>query len=167
MCAAQRKNTVEFNINFTAPAFFWYAADEEEYTIYGRSKNITNPFTLPCMFGETTAGADFENQNEFDIYPVVRIISDANETTSSFLITNETTGEKIEMTGYSVPKGKMVEVDCYGLRATADGTDVLNYFNDFSGFRLIPGLNVIKCEQNGTNQRLRAAFVCSIPYVGI
>ena len=64
----------------------------------------------------------------------VKIISDSNDKTESLELTNETTGKKITMTGYSITAGTQILIDCQSLTVTAGGVDVLDYFNDFSDF---------------------------------
>ena len=157
----------EFNINFTLPGFFWYDEQQTEIAAHTRIKNLPMPFTLPRSFGSTVSGATIINTNDFDIFPRVKIISDSNDKTESLELTNETTGKNITMTSYSITAGTQILIDCQSLTVTAGGVDILDYFNDFSDFALIPGGNQIKCTNNGLNQSLRVAVEFYRPYVGI
>ena len=82
-------------------------------------------------------------------------------------ITNHTTDKEIVLSGLTIEDGKKIVVDCKKLTATVEGENVINYFNDFSDFSLIPGENNLECiDSNGRKETLIEIEFYK-PYVGI
>lgn len=166
-CAVPIKASVEFNINFTVPDSFWYEYNMTSIAVSKKTPNLTTTFTLPRVFSFNETSAWITNENEFDIYPVVRIISNAVTSSGSLTVENVTTGCKIILTGYAVSSGTMIEIDCKNMTAKCGRTNAINYFNDFSDFMLKPGKNQLKAYNNNNDSKFTAAIEFYRPYVGI
>lgn len=167
VCANAVKNSVEFNINFTVPDFFWYDNEKTIIPVGKTIKLLQTPFTLPMMFGQRISEATIENENEFEIYPKFTLIAKNITENGAIRVTNHTTGQQIIFSGLNVDDGKKIAVDCKKLTATIDGVSVINYFNDFSDFALTPGVNELECVDSNENRETIVALEYYKPYVGI
>lgn len=161
------KESVLFNINFTVPDFFWYSSELTSIPVSQRVKNITNPFTLPRVFTIKTANAAVYNHNDFNIYPIIKIIANEMTSTVSLVILNDTTGEKITLSQYAVSAGEAITIDLKSLTADVGGVSVINYFNDFSDFAIIPGNNLLKVTDSNGNSKITVAVEFNRQYVCI
>ena len=167
VCAQKIKSSIEFNINFTVPDSFWYEYAETMIPVSQRVSNLTTQFTLPRIFTTRTSDAVITNENEFDIYPTVKITGGAVTASGSITVENVTTSETIVLSGYAVASGAVIVIDCKNLTATYNKYNIINYFNDFSDFKLVPGENHIKVYDNNNNSQIRVSVEFYRPYVGI
>lgn len=167
VCANVVKQSIEFNINFTIPDFFWYDNEKISVAVGETVKLLQTPFTLPMMFSQRTSEATIKNENEFEIYPVFTVAAKNITKDGSIYIKNHTTGQQVILTGLDVEDDKQIVIDCKKLTATIDGASIINYFNDFSDFSLVPGLNVLECVDSNDNRETIVALEYYEPYVGI
>ncbi len=167
VCANAVKNSVEFNINFTIPDFFWYDSEKISITVGEKINLLKTPFALPMMFSQRISQATIENENEFEIYPVFTFVTKGVTKEGSIYIINHTTGQQIILSGLNVEDGAQIVVDCKKLTATVNGTNIINYFNDFSDFALVSGLNNLECIDSNGNRETMIALEYYKPYVGI
>ena len=163
VCANTVKNSVEFNINFTVPDFFWYDSEQTVVAVAERKNLIKSPFALPMMFSQRISRVTIKNENEFGIYPKITFVTEAG----SVYIINHTTGEQIVLSGLSVEDGMEIVIDCKELTATVNGENIINNFNDFSDFAIVPGLNDLECIDSNENRETVIALKYYKPYVGI
>lgn len=154
--------TVSFTVNFNLYDFYWYEADKTILTVNSKTDHITSDsFTLPLMFTSYETQQTVENIEDFNIYPVVRVLNNGEVTEADISIINETTGKTITITGYTLAENDVLTLDC--LRLTAQnsvGENLLNYCNEFEDFCLIQGSNLIK----GYNYNGEAAVSVSVEY---
>lgn len=167
VCANAVKNSVEFNINFTVPDFFWYDSEKTVVAVAERTNLLQTPFTLPMMFTQRISRATVINENEFEIYPKFNVVAKNITEAGSLYIINHTTGEQVVLSGLSVEDGTQIVVDCKELTATINGESVINYFNDFSDFTLIPGINDLECIDSNEKRETVVTLEYYKPYVGI
>ncbi len=167
VCANAVKKSIEFNINFTIPDFFWYDNEKISLPVGKTTKLLQTSFSLPMMFGQRISEATIKNDNEFEIYPVLTFVAKNITKDGSIYIKNQTTGQQVILTGLDVYDSKQIVVDCKKMTATMDGVNVINYFNDFSDFSLVPGLNVLECVDSNGNRETMVAVEYYQPYVGI
>lgn len=104
------------------------------------------PFEFPIIFGASTASVSIDAQNEGDlpVYPVgIRVYGPVN----SPKVTNESTGEYIELQGINLSTTANVLSIVYdkdSLRVEVDGVSAINQVTNASTyFKLQPGSNVI------------------------
>lgn len=167
VCGKAVKNSVEFNINFTVPDFFWYENKKTVVAVGGTTKLLKTTFSFPTMFSERVSEATIENENEFAIYPVFTIIAQNVTKDGWITVTNHTTGTQIALSGIDVEDNAVIAVDCKKLTATMNGQSVINYFNDFEDFSLEPGTNVLECVDSNENRSNKIQMEYHRPYVGI
>lgn len=138
----------EFNINFTLPCFYWEEAEKTVFPLFKRNNEITENFTLPCVFTSRTTGNEIINDTDFDIFPTVEFL--VNDTTDfNLIIKNETTGATIELENYSLTKNDKILIDTEKITAEKNGVSILNSFNDFTDFCLTAGRNEITVTNGG------------------
>lgn len=157
VCAKELKNTVEFNINFTIPDFFWLEYELTTATVASRENLIKTPFTMPMIFAQRISTATVQNEQEFEIFPKFIIIANNISAAGVIYILNHTTGEQIVISDLNVENGSEITIDCKQLTASVNGIDIINNCNDFSGFSLIPGNNLLECVDNNEG---RNSIVC-------
>lgn len=169
VCAAPKGQTVEFNINFTVPDFFWYESKKTVIAVATIEKQLSTPFTLPACFGRRTASASISNETELDIYPKLTFIVKNVTEAGSVFIRNLTTGREIVLSGISLPDGAQIEIDCASLTAinAESGESIINSFNDFSDFALVPGENLIECTDTNGNAETCVSVEYYKQYVGV
>lgn len=167
VCANAVKNSVEFNINFTIPDFFWYDNEKTVIAVAKRTNLLASPFTLPMMFTQRISQAIIENENEFEIYPQFIIVAKDITEDGSVYITNNITGKKIILSGLAIEDGTKIVVDCKKMTAMINNESIINHFNDFSDFSLVPGLNDLECIDTNENRETSVAIEYYKPYVGI
>lgn len=169
-CGDYRESLCTFNVNFTLYNFFWEDADISSLIVFTRTNgNFTNDkFTLPCVFTSRKAGTAILNDTEFDIYPIITIESSNAANSYPIKITNETTGEEITISGYSIPKGEVITIDCEKYTAVnGSGVSIINYFNDFENWRIVKGENVIKATSNNSSSGIDIKIQYRKKYVGV
>lgn len=169
VCAAPKGQTVEFNINFTVPDFFWYESKKTVLAVASVEKKLSTPFTLPMSFSSRTARSSISNENEFEIYPKLTFIAKNVTEAGSIFIRNLTTGSEIVLSGIEIPDGTQIEIDCATLTAinAESGESIINSFNDFSDFALAPGENLIECTDTNGNAETCVSVEYYKPFVGV
>ena len=167
VCAKPIKQTVAFNINFTAPAGVWYEYTVTEIPVATRTPNLSTPFTLPRAFSLRISDAKIYNDNKFEIFPTVTVISNSVTADGGLTVENLTTDTKIILSGYAVERDTKIEIDCKNMTAKCGDKNAINYFNDFSDFALVPGENHIKAYDSNNDSKFRVAIEFRKPYVGI
>jgi len=109
---------------------------------------------LPAIATVRTIRANVINNGEIDVYPIIHIYNTANQVAlmsgfSGVIITNETTGAKIEL-DYSPSDGEEIIIDLALRRITSNlAGNIINYISDdtvLSDFILKTGENIISCE---------------------
>jgi hypothetical protein len=167
VCANAVKNSVEFNINFTVPDFFWHDSQKTVIAVGERTKLLKTPFTIPMMFAQRISKATVENENEFEIYPRFTIIAKNITEDGSIYITNHTTSQQIVLSGLAIEDDSQIVVDCKKLTATVNNESIINNFNDFSDFSLVPGLNTLECIDSNGNRETIVSLEYYRPYIGV
>lgn len=136
---------VNFSIYLIIPGFWWYAAECTNISIAKRVDTISTSFTLPCTFTERTSEAAINNDTDFEIYPEIIIKSNISSSSATLKIVNETIGETIILSGYEISQNETITINCDLYTAyNQDGENLINYFNDFEAWCIIPGENTIK-----------------------
>ena len=161
------KESVEFNINFTVPDFYWYEFLKTEIPVCTRINHIETEFRLPTVFTTRIAEATINNPNNFNLYPIIKIIAGSTSESETLEVLNDTTGESVVLSGYTLNANEIVTIDCKTLDADASGVSVINYLNDFSDFSLIPGSNHLICTNARLGSMLTVAIEYYRPYIGI
>ena len=83
-------------------------------------------------------------------------------------ILNETTGEYIQLSGATLSPGDIIVIDCENLTAVLNGkTNIINSFNDFESFKIIPGKNVVKGINNNSSSAVNITMEYYKKWIGV
>lgn len=140
-----------FVASIVIPSFYWEDYDVTQIPIISRTDEISDTFTLPCVFTSRIAEAVIENSGELDIYPIVRISGGLTTQTGTIKITNDTIGQSIELSNYTINPNDIIVIDCESMTATKnDSENIIGSFNDFEDFKIVKGKNELKgvCAEN-------------------
>lgn len=136
-----------FAVQFVCDSPFFEDSTDTTSPLYERKKLITSPFSLPCMFGEITAGAKIEIVGDVSVEPIITIYCPQRfENTDSIVVKNETTGKSITL-NYSPSDDEKIIIDIKRRKITSSiNGNIINYLTEdtFLGdFILVSGGNVI------------------------
>ncbi len=162
-------NALPFTVNFTLYDFYWYLADAFCVFIADKTNFITSDnFALPMIFTSYTSRQTVCNEEDFSIYPTVKIKNTGAAKTDDIKVLNETTGVEVVITGVSLVENDLLTIDCQNLTAqNQSGENLLNFCNEFEDFCLASGDNVIFAESNDEDGEIRVAIEYFVPRVGV
>lgn len=162
-------NSVDFTVNFNCYDFYWYAASLTSIAAYEMTNYIqSDGFSLPLMFSSFVSEANVLNTENFAIFPTVRIRNTgAAAKNAEVTVKNLTSGESIRFSGYNLKSGDVIEIDTLSLKAVSNAESVVNYFNDFSDFCLLPGTNSIKTTLGTDASKIAAEISYYRPFIGV
>ena len=168
----ERKFTAYWNLpfvlNITIPTFYWTDYEITNIPVILRKDEIQTSFTLPCVFTSRVAEAVVDNSSGFDFYPVVKISAGNQYESGAVKILNETTGEYIQLSGATLSPGDIIVIDCENLTAVLNGkTNIINSFNDFESFKIIPGKNVVKGINNNSSSAVNITMEYYKKWIGV
>lgn len=157
-----------FVLSITIPSFYWTDYEITPIPIVSRSNEFTTSFTLPCVFTSRTAEASILNDSGFDFYPVIKIMAGARAENGTVKILNDTTGEYIQLSNFTLSPGDMIVIDCESYKATLNGTtNVINSLNDFEIFKIVPGENIIKGLNNNSSSAINVSMEYYKKWMGV
>lgn len=156
---------ISFNVNFTLYRFFWEDFYETQL-LFDRKNEVTDKFTLPCVFTSRKLETTFQNKTDFAVYPVITIQALSAAENKTVKIKNLTTGEEISIDGYTFVSGEMITIDCenYSVQSDING-NILNQMNDFESWCLKAGANSVQCLNGGASVAIAIKFF--VKYVGV
>ena len=136
-----------FVIQFVCDSPFFEDAEDSILPLYQREKLISSPFSLPCMFGKITAGANIEIRGGISVEPIISIYCpQAFEGVENIIVSNETTGKVIKL-DYAPSDNEKIVIDVKNRKITSSKNgNIINYLTEdtFIGdFVLAPGLNIL------------------------
>ena len=140
-----------FVASIVIPSFYWEDYSITQLPIISRTDEITDTFTLPCVFTSRIAEAVIDNAGEFDIFPIVRISGGTTAQTGTIKIINNTIGQSIELSNYTINPNDIIVIDCENMTAVKNESDnIIGSINDFEDFRIVKGRNELKglCAEN-------------------
>ena len=124
------------------PAWYDPTARSATFDAGGGSSSFVVPMVIPHGVGSDSVNANavLSYQGTWEEYPFVKITGPI----ANCIITNNTTGEKLDFTGYSLPSGHYLEIDTRFRYKTVLYDGVTNYINkltadsDIGTFHLAP-----------------------------
>lgn len=162
-------NVLPFTVDFTLYDFYWYLADAFCAFIADKTNFITSDsFALPMIFTSYTSRKTVFNNEDFAIYPTVKIQNVGEAKTADITVLNETTGVELIITGVSLAENDLLTIDCQNLTAqNKNGENLLNFCNEFEDFCLASGDNSIFAVSNNEDGEIRVAIEYFVPLVGV
>ncbi len=142
-----RGQIATFTVQFVCDSPYFEDAVDTAVPLYKRTKLLKTPFTLPAMFGEIVLGGNIEIKGTISVEPIVTIYyPTALEGVESIILTNETTGKRIQL-DYAPQADDTVTIDVKNRKiySTLSG-NLINYLTNDSflgDFVLVRGVNVI------------------------
>jgi hypothetical protein len=131
-----------FAVALKAPDPTWY--DPNGYNVaFGvvSASGFTVPMSVPTSVGRSTIGqtVSIDYTGSWDSYPIITVVGPV----TNLVITNDTTGDVLDFTGYTINAGTTVTIDTrYGFKSVISdaGTnliDKLTTASDLASFRLV------------------------------
>ena len=166
---AFKGTTVSFTVNFNLYDFYWYMAQATILPVVSKKDYITSDgFSLPLVFTIYDSQQTVENTEEFDIYPVVRVLNNGKSAEANISVLNETTGESVSIKGYTLAENDILTFDCLRLTAVnSAGDNILNYCNEFETFCIARGDNLIKGYSNNDEAAVSVSIEYYAPRIGV
>ncbi|MBR5155158.1 MAG: phage tail family protein [Clostridia bacterium] len=139
-----------FAVQFVCDNPYFEDGENTVVPLYKRTKLLSNPFTMPCMFGEIVTGAEIEILGIDDVEPVITMYyPDALGGVENITIANETTGKSICL-NYAPQVDDTVVIDVKKRNITSSKAgNLINYLSNdtFLGdFVLKGGINIISVD---------------------
>ena len=139
-----------FVVQFTCDSPYFEDAADTSVPLYGRTKLLSSPFTLPCAFGEIVAGANIEIVGNVSVEPIITMYyPDALEGVETITITNQTTGKSIVL-NYTPADDDTVTIDVRNRKITSSQNgNIISCLsnNTFLGdFVFKRGINIISVD---------------------
>ncbi len=160
-----------FAVQFTADYPYFTDIYQTITPIYSCKNLVTDSFSLPCVFTERLIMADIYNHGDKYVYPILELknIGTASESVGNIIITNNTTGAKLSLAGYSMSAYEVISVDLATrqINSSACG-NITNYISDdtdMSKFYLDMGKNNLSLFSS-INQNINVGIIYSPEYIG-
>lgn len=120
-----------FTVQFVCDNPYFENAQDISVPLYSRTKNLTTSFLLPCTFGTTVAGADIKLCCSNSVEPIIHVLfPETLEHSTTVVLTNETTGKKIEL-DYVPSGGEEIVIDIKNRTATSTvNGNIINSLSD-------------------------------------
>jgi hypothetical protein len=135
--------TVPVRFKASDPTFYDPAAVAVSFSLGGGTDALEIPLEIPMVVGASTldATASVTYAGDVDAYPtLIRITGPITDA----VITNTTTGDKLDFTGTTIAAGDFYDIDCrYGNKTVVDSLGAsqiadLTDDSDLATFRLVP-----------------------------
>ncbi len=139
-----------FVVQFTCDSPYFEDSDDTSIPLYGRTKLLSTPFTLPCAFGEIVAGANVEIVGNIPVEPIFTIYyPETLANVETVTISNKTTGKSIVL-DYVPKDNDVVTIDVKNRKITSSCSgNIVNFLSGdtFLGdFVLKRGINIISVD---------------------
>ena len=138
-----------FKLYVTIPGFYWQSGHLREFNLFAYQDELTDTFTLPCVFTSLVNNAEIINSGDVDAFPVFTIKCNATAS-GGVAIKHDTTGKRIKL-NYTPIIGEEITVDTYNQMITSNIkgniTGKITLDSDF--FSLQVGENKISCDSIG------------------
>jgi phage-related protein len=125
---------------------------------------VSWPLTWPLSWGAGTGATTVNNTGLVTIYPVITITGSQTNP----IITNVTTAEFIQLSGFTAPAGSVTVIDLRNRTVTLNGGNVLAKVTSSSTWwGLLPGSNTIRLETGDAADTAAAVMEWRNGYMGI
>lgn len=160
-----------FTIQFQADYPYFTDFKQVHAPLYKTINNVTDTFTLPCVFTSRISRTDVLNNGDKYVYPTIYIeVTGASADAGTLQIINHTTGAQIKI-NRQFADGETVTVDLKTRRITSGtGGNITNAISDdtvLSAFYLQPGENNIEFISSVSGQTVNAAAVFDNEYYSL
>ncbi len=139
-----------FKLYVTIPGFFWQSSQAHKVNLFKYSNEVTDTFTLPCVFTRIVNNAKVVNRGDEKTYPIFKVECESPTSGSTILITNTTTGKKIYI-NYATIEGEIITIDTFNQRVISNINGNITRFIslDTNFFALERGENSLECDSVG------------------
>lgn len=149
-------------ITFTCDSPYFTDFEMVRATLLTKNKYLETYFTLPLMLSEKISRAVVTNSGDINAEPIIYFKNgeSGKESVDGVLtVTNETTGQVLQLNYYPMP-GEAIVIDIASRTvASSGGANLLTLISDdtdLSEFWLVPGDNVLNITSNIINNQARA-----------
>jgi len=139
-----------FKLYLTIPAFFWQSSQAHKVKLFKYNDEITDTFTLPCVFTSIVNQAQVVNQGDEKTFPIFTVTCE-NPTSGSTIQINNKTSEKMINLNYGTSAGEIITIDTFNQMATSNiNGNITRYVSlDTDFFALEKGVNNLECDSVG------------------
>lgn len=139
-----------FKLYTVIPGFFWQSALLHKIDIFGYEDEMTESFTLPCVFTSRFHKKAVSNMGDGAVYPVFVVKCNASSPGSTILLKNNTTGKQV-LINYQTSDGEVVTVDMANqyVQSSINGNITNRVTLDSEFFSLEQGVNEIESVSAG------------------
>ena len=145
-----------FKLYLTIPGFYWQSEYESKLSLFEYEDNVTDTFTLPCVFTDVKNQMRILNSGDVETYPTFIVKHENDVEDGRIIVINETSGKTITL-NYKTSSGETITID------TSQQTAMSNINGNITGnvdintdfFCLLKGINDIKCISPGNTVAIR------------
>jgi hypothetical protein len=107
------------------PTFYDPTGVSVTFALGGGGGGFSVPMAVPLAVGASTldTSQDVSYAGTWDAYPIIRIVGPI----TNCIITNEATGEVLDLTGFTIDAGDEVQIDCRYGHKTVTHSDTVTY----------------------------------------
>lgn len=162
-------------IELRAPDPTWYdpIGASVQFAQSGGGTAMPVPTLFPLTFGASNLDAiqsiDLSGENAWVTYPIIY----ATGPVTNLVLTNTTTGKKLDFTGSSIGAGVTYTIDTrYGYKTVIDSSAVnrisqLTTDSDIAGWSLSPGVNSLRATGSSVNSATSIVIQYNQRYIGV
>lgn len=147
---ARKEWYLPFKLYVTIPGFFWQSSQAHEVKLFKYKDEITDTFTLPCVFTSIVNSATVVNRGDEKTYPIFTVTCENSNAGSTIQISNHTIGKIINI-NYATSAGEIVTIDTFNQRVISNiNGNITRYISlDTDFFALEKGKNSLECDSIG------------------
>lgn len=155
------------------PTFYDPAGGSIQFSQTGGGTPMPVPMLFPLTFGASTLdvvqAVTLDGPNAWDTYPTIY----ATGPVTGLILTNTTTGDVLDFTGYSVGSGDTYTIDLrYGAKTVVDSSGTnrvsqLTTASNLATWRLIPGANSIRATGTSIDASTSILIQFNQRYIGV
>lgn len=162
----------KIGVQFIAPDPLFYDPNRVVYSIGGfGTGGLTFAMPVPFFFGQASIDStiDLNNTGSWESYPQIEVVGPVN----NFIITNETTGKKLDFTGLNLAAANERFIDtAFSAKTVVDQTGAnkisdLTDDSDLTTFSLVAGSNSISISGSSATSATRIFIRYYLRYIGI
>lgn len=169
------KNNWRDVVEFRASDPTWYdpAGGSVQFAQTGGGTPMPIPLLVPITFGASTLNGSaviaLSDANAWDTFPIIYVTGPI----TGLVLTNTSTGDKLDFTGSSVGSGVTYTIDLrYGYKTVIDSTSTnrinqLTSDSNIATWRLVPGNNTITATGTSIDANTRIYIQYNTRYIGV
>ncbi len=146
----RQKWCLPFKLYLTIPGFYWQSKVAYSFNLLSYRNEVTDTFTLPCVFTSYSNEAEVYNGGDVESYPIFTITCE-EEGKADKLVIRDITSDKTITINYVPQKGEIITVNSREetVQSSLKGNITASVTIDSDFFAVLPGHNNVMCEGDG------------------